>query len=111
MRASANPRRERLHLALHLVRHLLQSAPWHFPFHRLQVDDFKHHQSAFLSAAVVARLGHGPRYDQKILERQRDAKTREAKCVVAGITLDGTAAEAVVNGLGGKLIIITVYVS
>ena len=48
----------------------------------------------------------------KILERQREAKTREVKCVVAGITLDGTAAEAVVKvGLGGKLVIITVYVS
>ena len=48
----------------------------------------------------------------RILERQRDAKTREAKCVVAGITLDGTAAETVVKvGLGGKLVIITVYVS
>ena len=43
----------------------------------------------------------------KILERQR-----EAKCVVSGITLDGTAAEAVVKvGLGGKLVIITVHVS
>ena len=48
----------------------------------------------------------------EIIERQRDAKTREVKCVVAGITLDGTAAEAVVKvGFPGKLIVITVYVS
>ena len=48
----------------------------------------------------------------EIIERQRDAKTREVKCVVAGITLDGTAAEVVVKvGLTGKLIVITVYVS
>ena len=48
----------------------------------------------------------------KILERQRDDKTREAKCIVAGVTLDSTAAEVVVKvGLGGKLVIITVYVS
>ncbi len=48
----------------------------------------------------------------KIIERQRDAKTREVKCVVAGITLDGTAAEAVVKvGFTGKLVVITVYVS
>ena len=48
----------------------------------------------------------------EIVERQRDARTREAKCVIAGITLDGTAAETVVKvGLGGKLIVITVYVS
>ena len=47
-----------------------------------------------------------------VIERQRDAKTREVKCVVAGITLDGTAAEVVVKvGLTGKLIVITVYVS
>ena len=47
----------------------------------------------------------------QIVERQRDAKTREAKCVIAGITLDGTAAEAVVKvGATGKLVVITVYV-
>ena len=48
----------------------------------------------------------------EIIERQRDAKTREVKCIVAGITLDGTAAEAVVKvGFAGKLVVITVYVS
>ena len=46
----------------------------------------------------------------KIIERQHDAKTREVKCVVAGIALDGSAAEAVVKlGFTGKLIVITVY--
>ena len=46
----------------------------------------------------------------QITERQRDTKTREAKCVIAGITLDGAAAEAVVKvSFGGKLVIITVY--
>lgn len=46
----------------------------------------------------------------QIIERQRDAKTREVKCVVAGIALDGSAAEAVVKlGFTGKLIVITVY--
>ena len=48
----------------------------------------------------------------EIIERQRDAKTREVKCVVAGNTLDGTAAEAVVKvGSTGKLIVITVYIA
>jgi hypothetical protein len=48
----------------------------------------------------------------EIIERQRDAKTREVKCVVAGITLDGTGAETVVKvGFTGKLVAITVYVS
>ena len=47
----------------------------------------------------------------QIIERQRDAKTREVKCVVQGIGLDGRAAEAVVKvGLSGKLVVITVYV-
>jgi len=46
----------------------------------------------------------------QITERQRDAQTREVKCVIAGITLDGSAAEAVVKvGFTGKLVIITVY--
>jgi hypothetical protein len=46
----------------------------------------------------------------QITERQRDAQTSEVKCVVTGITLDGSAAEAVVKvGFTGKLIVITVY--
>ena len=46
----------------------------------------------------------------QITERQRDAKTSEVKCVIAGITLDGTSAEAVVKvGFTGKLVVITVY--
>jgi hypothetical protein len=46
----------------------------------------------------------------QITERQRDAQTREVKCVVAGTTLDGSSAEAVVKtGFTGKLIVITVY--
>jgi len=46
----------------------------------------------------------------KIIERQRDLKTREIKNVVTGVTLDGSEAQAVVKiGLTGKLIIITVY--
>jgi hypothetical protein len=46
----------------------------------------------------------------QIAARQRDAQTREIKCVVTGVTLDGTAAETVVKvGFTGKLIVITVY--
>ena len=46
----------------------------------------------------------------EISERQRDAQTREVKCVVTCITLDGATAEAVVKiGFTGKLIVITVY--
>ena len=46
----------------------------------------------------------------QVIERQRDAQTREIKCVVSGITLDGTAAETVVKiGFSGKLVVITAY--
>ena len=46
----------------------------------------------------------------QVVERQRDAETREVKCVVAGVTLDGAAAEAVVKvGFTGKLVVITTY--
>ena len=48
----------------------------------------------------------------QVTKRQRDAQTREIKYVIAGITLDGTAAEAVVKiGATGKLIVITTYLS
>ena len=47
----------------------------------------------------------------QIIERQRDKPTREVKCVIAGSTLDGSAAEAVVKvGFTGKLFVITVYI-
>ena len=46
----------------------------------------------------------------QITERQRDAQTREVKCVVAGTTLEGASAEAVVKvGFSGRLIVVTVY--
>ena len=46
----------------------------------------------------------------EISERQRDTQTREVKCVVSGVTLDGAAAEAVVKvGFTGKLLIVTVF--
>lgn len=46
----------------------------------------------------------------QITARQRDAKTREVKCVVEGITLSGDSAEAIVKvSFSGKLIVITTY--
>lgn len=48
----------------------------------------------------------------RVKERQRDSQTREIKCVVAGITLDGAAAEAVVKiGVTGRIIVITAYLN
>jgi hypothetical protein len=48
----------------------------------------------------------------EIIERQRDAKTREVKFVIAGQTLTGVEAEAVVKvGFSGRLIVITVYLA
>ena len=47
----------------------------------------------------------------QIAARQRDAKTREIKYVIEGITLGGESAEAVIKlGFTGKLIVITVYI-
>jgi hypothetical protein len=47
----------------------------------------------------------------QITERQRNARTRESKIVVSGVTLDGSHAQAVVKiGFTGKLVVITVYV-
>jgi hypothetical protein len=47
---------------------------------------------------------------RQVIVRQRDTKTNEVK-LIAGATLDGTAAEVVVKvGFSGKLIIITAYV-
>ena len=46
----------------------------------------------------------------QVAQRQRDVQTREVKCVVAGIALDDSAAEVVVKArIGGKLVVITVY--
>ncbi len=46
----------------------------------------------------------------EIIERQRDRQTREVKCVVRGLTLDGLEAETIVKvGPTGKLVVITVY--
>ena len=48
----------------------------------------------------------------QVIARQRDAQTREVKSIIAGIAIDGTAAEAVVKlGFTGKLVVITVYLS
>jgi hypothetical protein len=48
----------------------------------------------------------------KIIERRRDTRTREVKCVVRDSTLDGRHAETVVKiGATGKLFIITAYLA
>lgn len=46
----------------------------------------------------------------KIIERQRDTRTRETKYLIAGITVEGSAAEVVAKvNSGGRLVVITVY--
>jgi hypothetical protein len=48
----------------------------------------------------------------EIIERQRDRQTREVKCVIRGITLEGLKAETIVKvGPTGRLVVITVYLS
>lgn len=46
----------------------------------------------------------------QVVKRQRDAQTREIKCIVAGATLGGSAARTVVKvSFTGKLFVITAY--
>ena len=46
----------------------------------------------------------------EIIERQRDRKTREAKLVIRGVSLEGVEVETVVKfGHAGSLFVITVY--
>ncbi|MGH8468914.1 MAG: DUF4258 domain-containing protein [Gammaproteobacteria bacterium] len=46
----------------------------------------------------------------EIIERQRDRKTREIKCVIRGFTLDDLEAETIVKiGPTGRLVVVTVY--
>lgn len=46
----------------------------------------------------------------QIIQRQRDRQSREVKCVVRGLTLDGAPAETVVKiGYGSKLFFVTAY--
>lgn len=48
----------------------------------------------------------------EIIERQRDARTREVKCVVRGFTREGQSAETVVKiGPLGNLFVITTYLA
>ena len=48
----------------------------------------------------------------EIIERQRDSRTREVKCVVRGATLDERHAETVIKiGPIGKLLVITAYLA
>ena len=48
----------------------------------------------------------------QIIARQRDRLTHEAKVIIRGLTLDGSAAETVVKiGHTGALFVITVYIA
>jgi hypothetical protein len=48
----------------------------------------------------------------EIIERQRDRRTREVKCVIRGSTLDDRQAETVAKiGPTGRLVVITVYLA
>jgi Domain of unknown function (DUF4258) len=48
----------------------------------------------------------------EIIERQRDRRTREVKCVIRGSTLDDRQAEIVAKiGPTGRLVVIAVYLA
>ncbi len=47
----------------------------------------------------------------EIVERQRDAKTREVKFIIRGVSLDARPAEVVAKlGPSGTLFVVTIYV-
>ena len=51
-------------------------------------------------------------FSGEIIERQRDTRPREVKCVIRGHTLDERHAETVVKiGPTGKLFVITAYLT
>ena len=83
------------------LRHLIRTLNYLVSTHA--TDELEDDQLSILDLENIILTG-------EITERQRDFKTREAKCVIAGRALDGSHAEAVVKiGFRGKLIVVTVY--
>lgn len=84
-------------------RHLIRTLNYVVSTHA--AEELEDDSLTILDLENIVLTGH-------ITRHQRDAQTREVKSIVAGIALDGSAAEAVVKlGFTGKLVIITVYLS
>jgi hypothetical protein len=83
------------------IRHLIRSLRYVVSTHA--ADELDDDNLSILDLESIVLTG-------EIIERQRDAKTRETKYVIVGATLGGQAAETVVKiGPSGRLIVITAY--
>lgn len=90
------------HPTIHQLRHLVRTLNYVVSTHA--AEELEDDNLSILDLENIILTG-------KITERQRDAKTRESKIIVSGVTLDGNHAQAVVKvGFTGKLIVITTYV-
>ena len=86
-----------------LFRHLIRTLNYVISTHA--AEDLEDENLSILDLENIILTG-------RIKERQRDTKTRGIKCVIAGITLDGAAAEAIVKiGVTGRLIVVTAYLN
>ncbi len=83
------------------IRHLIRTLDYVVSTHA--ADELEDDHLSILDLENIALTG-------QIIERQRDAQSREVKSVIAGSALDGSAAEVVFKvGFSGKLIVITAY--
>lgn len=90
------------HATLNHFRHLIRTLNYVVSTHA--AEELEDDNLSVLDLENVVLTG-------QIIERQRDTETREVKYVVAGTTLEGAAAQAVVKvGPTGRLIVITIYV-
>jgi hypothetical protein len=84
------------------LRDKIRAAEYVVPFHA--ADELDDDEISILDVENIILTG-------EITERQRDAQTRERKCVIKGETLDSEAACCVVKiGPTGQVVIITAWV-
>lgn len=84
------------------LRDKIRAGAYVVPFHA--ADELDDDEISILDVERIILTG-------EIIERQRDAQTRERRYVIRGETLDGEAACSVVKiGPTGKVVIITAWV-
>lgn len=84
-------------------RHLIRTLNYVVSTHA--AEELEHDELTILDLENIVLTG-------QIIARQRDPQTREVKCVIAGITRDGAAAQVVAKvGASGRLVVITIYVT
>jgi len=91
------------HVSISHLRHLVRTLKYAVSTHA--AEELEDDNLSILDLESIILTG-------QIVERQRDAKTREVKHVIEGTTIEGLAAEAVVKvGATGWLYVITVYLA